>query len=106
MILAADIGNSNIVLGLIENGAIRNIIRIHTDLRYTSAEYGIQLRQLLEYYNVKPDRIEGAILSSAVPPITGTVADAIRTIIGQDCLTVGPGIKTGMNVRIEDPGSL
>ena len=106
MILAVDAGNTNIVLGTIENGSVDRVVRVHTELNYTAAEYGIQLRQLLDYYGIDQDRLEGAILSSVVPPITDTLREAIRKAIGKDCLLVGPGMKTGMNVRIDDPSSL
>ena len=106
MILAIDVGNTNIVLGTIEDGRIGCVARVHTELSYTSAEYGIKLLQLFDYYGIDPKMIEGSIIASVVPPITGVLRDAVSRITGQDCMVVGPGMKTGMNVRIDDPGSL
>ena len=106
MILAIDAGNSNIVFGTVEGGRIGTVFRIHTDLGYTAEEYGIKLRQLLDYYEIDMRGFEGAILSSVVPPLTQALNAAVKRLIGKDCMIVGPGIKTGMNVRIDDPGTL
>lgn len=106
MILAIDVGNTNIVLGAIEDGEILNIVRVHTDTHATAAEYAIRLKQLLTFYELDPKGFAGAILSSVVPPVTEAMTVAVKTITGLDCMVVGPGMKTGMNVRIDDPGTL
>lgn len=106
MILAIDVGNTNIVLGCIEDGSIVNIVRIQTSLRETEVEYAIKLKQVLEFYGIDPHGFEGAILSSVVPPVTGPLLSAVKGITGLRCMVVGPGMKTGMNVRIDDPGTL
>lgn len=106
MILAIDVGNTNIVLGCIEDGKILNIVRVHTNLHATSAEYAIQLKQLLSFYEVDPMGFEAAILSSVVPPVTAALKSAVHYVTGLECMVVGPGMKTGMNVRIDDPGTL
>ena len=106
MILAIDVGNSNIVFGSIENGDICKIIHMHTDQEYTAEEYGIKLRQLLDFYGIDAKGFEGAIIASVVPPVTGALKKAVKELTGLDCMVVGPGMKTGMNVRIDDPGTL
>ena len=106
MILAIDVGNTNIVLGCIENGEIRNILRVHTNLQATAAEYAISLGQLLQFYQVDPKGFEGTILSSVVPPVTDALKVAVKQLTGYDCMVVGPGMKTGLNLRIDDPGTL
>lgn len=106
MILAIDVGNTHIVIGFIENGDIRNVVRLQTSIGQTEAEYAIKLKQIMELYGVNPRDFEGAILSSVVPPVTGELMGAIKALTGCRCLLVGPGIKTGMNVRIDDPASL
>lgn len=106
MILAVDVGNTNIVLGCIENGEIVNIVRIQTNISQTADEYAIKLKDILEIYGVDPCSFEGAIMSSVVPPVTGRLQRAIKFVTGLDCLMVGPGMKTGMNLRIDDPGTL
>ncbi len=106
MILAIDVGNTNIVLGCINKGEILNIVRIQTDPGQTAAEWAVKLKQLLEFYNVDCRGIEGAIISSVVPQITGALREAIELISGVRALVVGPGMKTGMNIRLDDPSTL
>ena len=106
MILAIDVGNTNIVLGSIDEGKIVNVVRIHTDTRETEAEYTIKLKEIFYAYDMKPESFEGAILSSVVPPLTGPLVGAVRTLTGLECKVVGPGMKTGMNIRIDDPGTV
>ncbi len=106
MILAIDVGNSNIVLGCIRDGEIVNISRIQTLPRSTEIEYAIRLRSVLEYHGVQPSDLEGAILSSVVPPVTVALSAAVESVLGCSCMVVGPGMKTGLNVQIDDPGTL
>ncbi len=106
MILAIDVGNTNIVLGCIEEGKILNIVRLQTRIGATEAEYAIKLRQLLEFYGVDTQGFEGAILSSVVPPVTSALQRAVKMVTGLSCMVVGPGMKTGLNLRIDDPGTL
>ena len=106
MILAIDVGNTNIVMGCIEEGKILNVVRFQTEAGRTELEYAIKLKQILEIYNIDEKGFDGAIISSVVPPVTGALTGAVKLLTGQDCLVVGPGIKTGMNVRIDDPGTL
>ena len=107
MILAFDVGNTNIVIGCIENdGKIRNTVRMRTEISATSAEYAIKILDMLSYMGVSPEDFEGAILSSVVPPVTGYLSQAVQKVIRSECMIVGPGVKTGMNVKIDDPGTL
>lgn len=106
MLLAIDVGNTNIVLGCIDNGVIGSVVRIHTDTRETEAEYTIKLKEIFYAYGMDIAAFDAAILSSVVPPVTESLRRAVKTLTGLDCLIVGPGMKTGMNVRIDDPGTL
>ena len=106
MILAIDVGNTNMVLGCIEDGNILNIVRIQTNPRETVAELTIKLGQLLEFYEIDRKGFDGAIISSVVPEITDSLRAAVEKLCGVSCMVVAPGIKTGMNVRIDDPGTL
>ncbi len=106
MLLAIDVGNTNIVLGCIDNGVIGSVVRIHTDTRETEAEYTIKLKEIFYAYGMDTAAFDAAILSSVVPPVTESLRRAVKTLTGLDCLIVGPGLKTGMNVRIDDPGTL
>ena len=103
MILAVDIGNTNIVLGCIEDGKILFEARTATDRLKTSDQYCVELKSLLALYEVSPKDISGSIVSSVVPPVLNSVKTAIYKLTGGDCLVVGPGIKTGMNIRMDNP---
>ena len=106
MILAVDVGNTNIVLGCIEKGEILNIVRVQTNDRETVAEYAIKLKQVLEFYHVDCRGFEGAIISSVVPPVTEALRQAIALINGVKAVLVGHGMKTGMNIRLDYPSTL
>ena len=106
MILAIDVGNTNIVLGCIEDGEILHIVRLHTDANQTDAEHAVKLKQLFDLYGVDAAAFEGAIYSSVVPPINRAMLAAVKAVTGIDCMVVGPGIKTGLNLRVDDPGTV
>lgn len=106
MIIAIDVGNTNIVLGCIENGTILNITRIRTESGATSAEYAIKIKELLDILGIDAKGFEGAVLSSVVPQVVEALQGAVKLVTGLDCLTVGPGMKTGLNIKIDDPSTL
>ena len=103
MILTVDIGNSNIVLGGVEGDRIVFEARLRTDTTKTSDEYSIDLKMILEVNHVATDAIEGSIVASVVPPVLNSIQTAIMKLIGKKCLVVGPGLKTGLNIAIENP---
>ena len=106
MIFAIDVGNTHIVIGMIEGGEIRNIVRIHTDPRETATEHIIKLRQITDFYGLDPTAFEGSILASVVPRVTEPLKLALETLTGKRVMLVGPGIKTGLNLRVDEPGSV
>ena len=103
MILTIDIGNSNIVLGGVEGDEIVFEARLRTDPTKTSDEYCIDLKMILEVYGIKANEIEGSIIGSVVPQVLNSVQTAIKKLTGKAALVVGPGLKTGLNIRIENP---
>ena len=106
MILGIDVGNTNVVLGILEDGKVLQTVRMRTESNATSAEHAIKISDLLHFMSVKPEDIEGSIISSVVPPATESIAEALWRLTGKKALIVGPGMKTGLNVRIDDPGTL
>lgn len=106
MILAVDIGNTNIVLGCIQEDEILFEARIATDLIKTSDQYCAELKNMLELFEVKREEIAGAIISSVVPPVLNSFKTAIRKLTGHTPLIVGPGIKTGLNIRMDHPAEV
>ena len=103
MILTIDIGNSNIVLGGVEQDEIRFEARLRTDATKTSDEYCIDLKMILDVYKVDTQDIEGAIIASVVPQVLNSMQTAVKKLIGKAALVVGPGLKTGLNIKIENP---
>ena len=103
MILAVDIGNSNIVLGCIQGLEIKKEARIATDLIKTSDQYCAELKNMLDLLEIPVASIEGSIISSVVPPLLNSFKTAIRKLTGKVPLVVGPGIKTGLNILLDNP---
>jgi len=103
MILAVDIGNSNIVIGGMEGTKIIFEARIRTDATKTSDEYCIDLKNILDIYGVDRNTVEGAIVASVVPQVLNSIKTAIRKLTGKNALVVGPGLKTGLNIKIDNP---
>lgn len=106
MILAIDIGNTNIVIGCIEERHIVLKERVYTDEKQTPVEYAVNLKILLDLYGIDVKQLTGAILSSSVPPVTATVCEAVEKLIHKKALVVGPGIRTGLDIKIDDPAQL
>lgn len=106
MILAIDMGNSNIVIGCIDDNKSYFEERLSTDKSQTALEYAIEFKSVLEIYHIDAKQIEGAIISSVVPPLTNIVKQAVEKIIGKSPLIVGPGIKTGLNLHMDNPKSV
>ena len=103
MILAIDIGNSNIVLGCIRDSEILFEARMATDRIKTADQYCAELKSILSLYDVVPKDIEGSIISSVVPLVQQVLVLAVERLTGKSCLTVGPGLKTGLNIKIDNP---
>ncbi len=106
MILAIDIGNTNIVIGCIRDNRILFVERLYTDVKKSELEYAISVKNVLEIYGVNRRELKGGIISSAVPPVTGTIRNAAAKVIGKELLVVGPGVKTGLDIRIDNPAQL
>lgn len=104
MILTIDIGNSNIVLGGVRDDAIVFEARLRTEATKTSDQYCVDLKILLDVHNIRPEEIEGCIISSVVPQVLNSFQTAIKKLTGKVSLVVGPGIKTGLDIRLENPG--
>ncbi|MDO4300348.1 MAG: type III pantothenate kinase [Clostridia bacterium] len=106
MILAIDIGNTNIVLGGITDGKVDFMARLSTNRIKTEDEYGVQIMNVLKLYNADRRKIEGGIISSVVPPVLTAIKLAVKMVIGKEPLVVGPGVKTGLNILMDNPGAV
>ncbi len=98
-----DVGNTNIVLGLYRGRTLTHHWRLSTNRSSTVDEYGILISNLFQLAGVRAEQIEGVILSSVVPPIMNTLEQLFVKYVGKEALIVGPGIKTGLNIRYENP---
>ena len=103
MILAIDMGNTNIVIGGIDENKTSFVERITTNPSKTDIEYAVNIKDILEIYQIPLGEIEGAVLSSVVPPLNGTLLRAVEKIIKKKPLLVGSGMKTGLNILMDNP---
>lgn len=106
MILAIDIGNTNIVIGCIRGEEILFVERLSTDTTKTVLEYAISFKNVLEMYHLNPEDIQGSIISSVVPPVTNIVKEAAVKITDRDVIIIGPGVRTGLNILTDNPAQL
>ena len=107
MLLAVDIGNTNIVFCCVnDKDEIVVSERISTNHSTTAAEYAVLIKNILEMNNFSCDDIDDAIMSSVVPSVTNTVKEAIHKFFGVDIMIAGPGVKTGLNILIDNPRQL
>ena len=106
MLLAIDIGNTQIVIGCIREDTILFDARIATDHARTADQYGVEIKQILEAYDVRREDVTGCIISSVVPPVFNAVRSGVRKFIGMEPMVVGPGLKTGLDIRMDVPSQV
>lgn len=106
MFLAIDIGNTNIVIGKYIENALTYVTRIVTDAQKSESEYAVTIKSILSLDKNNTEKIDGAIISSVVPPLTNIIKNAIKMLYGVDSLVVGPGIKTGINLLVDNPAQV
>jgi type III pantothenate kinase len=106
MLLTVDAGNTNIVFTVFNNDKPVFESRINTDSARMADQYAITIMDILKLRGVSKESITGAIISSVVPPVTAQVKAAVEDLFGLKALLIGPGIKTGLNIKIDDPSSL
>ena len=106
MILAIDIGNTNIVLGGFSGDEPSFVARIATNASKTEDEYATKIGSVLRLHGIDKTTIQGAIIASVVPPLNAVMKQAIKMAYGVDALLVGPGIKTGINLHCDNPASV
>lgn len=106
MILAIDIGNTNIVIGCIDKNRTYFIERLSTVRTKTELEYAVDIKNVLDIYHIKASEIEGGIISSVVPQVTNVAKRAVEKIIKKEVFILGPGLKTGLNIKMDQPAQL
>ncbi len=103
MLLAIDIGNSNIVIGVIDQGKVLFDARIATDYSKTSDQYGVEIGNILSLHDYEKKQISHCIISSVVPPVFNSVFNGTVKLTGIEPMVVGPKIKTGMKISMDNP---
>ena len=106
MLLAVDIGNTNITLGAYNSNILEFTARLATDTRKTDDQYEVEIKQLLSLYGIEPGDIEDCIISSVVPSVGTSISRAVSKLCQIVPLTLGPGVKTGLNIKIDNPAQL
>ena len=106
MLLCIDVGNTNIKLALYESDKIILKLRVATDMRKTEDEFAASMHAVFLINNVDSKDIDGAIISSVVPKVTKPLCDAVKKLTGVNTVVVGPGVKSGLDLRIDNPASL
>ena len=106
MLLAIDIGNTNIVIGCIKDDEILFKARIATDRTRTSDQYGVEIKNMLEAFGVSREDIDDCIIASVVPPVFNSVQTGVLKVIGKQPMVVGPGLKTGLNIHVDIPSQV
>jgi type III pantothenate kinase len=103
MLLAFDVGNTTVAIGVFREAKLVKSWKIKTDRDKTGDEYGAVLLNLFQVSEIPPKKIEAAIISSVVPPLTPVIQDMCRDFFGPEALIVGPGLRTGMPILYENP---
>jgi len=107
MILTVDIGNTNIKVGAWDADKLVFVSRMHTNTKSTADEYAVQILDIFMLHSCNSTQFDGAIISSVVPPLSGTLKTAVERVIhSKRVLLVSPGLKTGLNIKIDDPSTL
>lgn len=106
MLLAIDIGNTNIVIGCIRDDRILFKARIATDYTRTSDQYGVEIKSMLEAFGIHKEDISDCIISSVVPPVFHSIRTGVIKVIGKQPMVVGPGLKTGLDIQVDSPAQV
>ncbi len=106
MVLALDIGNSEISIGVFKDDALSFVSHISTDTNRTADEYAIKILNILNLYTIDRKTVKGVVISSVVPQINFTIRKAIQFVFDTDPLFVGPGVKTGLGIQCDMPSSV
>lgn len=103
MLMAMDVGNTHIVLGIYKGDELLYHWRVHTDKNSTEDEYGMRLKGLFNHVGIGLEEIDGVVICSVVPPLTHVLKMLIRKYFRVTPVIVGPGVKTGLNIQYENP---
>lgn len=106
MLLAIDVGNTNITVGCVDGGEAACVFRMASDISKTEYEYASSMKNIVEFNGMDCGALSGVAVSSVVPPLTPVFRRAAKLLTGAEPIVVGAGIKTGLNILIDDPAQL
>ncbi len=107
MILAVDCGNTHTKIGCIDNGKVLNpVIRLETNRKKTMYEYASDIDRILSLTHIKDNPVDGVIISCVVPPLAEVLSGALKLVTGKNAILVGAGVKSGIRIQIDDPGTI
>ena len=106
MLICVDIGNSNITIGVFDKENLKFTARLATDSRRTSDQYAIEIRDIIHIYEIERSEITSAAIASVVPTVGSAIERAIERLFGIKPIVLGPGVKTGLNIKIDNPAQL
>ncbi len=106
MLLTIDIGNTNVTLGAYDSNLLIFTARLATDQRKTDDQYAVDIKNLLDLYGIETEEIEDCIIASVVPAVGKSVSNAVSKLCHIVPLMLGPGVKTGLNIKIDNPAQL
>ena len=106
MLICVDIGNSNITIGVFDKDDLKFTARLATDSRRTSDQYAIEIRDIIHIYEIERSEITNAAIASVVPTVGSAIERAITKLFGIKPIVLGPGVKTGLNIKIDNPAQL
>jgi len=106
MILTLDVGNTQITMGLYDGGTLMFVSRLATSPVHTCDQYAVEIKNILALYGFAPENIKGAAVSSVVPSAGHNISNAIRFLCGVTPVVIGPGVNTGLSIKIDNPAQL
>ena len=106
MLLAVDVGNSNINFGVFQEKRLLFVSNLATETNRTAVQYALEFKAGFELQGISPAVIDGAVISSVVPELTDTMKKAIRLFCDVQAIVLGPGVKNGLNIKTDNPAQL
>ena len=106
MILTIDIGNTNITFGVFDGDKLSFVSRLATERNRTDDQFAVEFLAVFKMHDLEPAEITGAVLSSVVPELTGKIKTAVNKVCGIESVIIAPGVKTGLNILIDNPAEL
>lgn len=106
MLLVIDAGNTNVTIGVYREDELLFVSRLSTDRTITGDEFAISINSIFELNSVEPSGFDGSIISSVVPELTRAIKNGVKKVTGTEPIIVGPGVKTGLNIKLDNPAEL